>query len=107
MWTLLSIISLNQKIRFLSSSVDSLVKNLCKDDFKYLIHEFDNNILNIENCLAKKSLIDLSPTGKLWIRNMNILLIFPQKNEMKMMKHYHDLYLNCHVLLLAALFEKL
>ena len=32
---------------FLSSSLDSLVKNLSKDDFKYLSQEFDNNVLNL------------------------------------------------------------
>ena len=29
--------------QFLSSSLESLVKNLGKDDFKYLSQEFDNN----------------------------------------------------------------
>ena len=33
--------------QFLSSSVDSLGKNLSKDDFKYLSQEFDNNVLNL------------------------------------------------------------
>ena len=32
---------------FLSSSLDSLVKNLGKDDFKYLSQEFDNNVLDL------------------------------------------------------------
>ena len=30
--------------KFLSSSLNSLVKNLSKDDFKYLSQEFDNNV---------------------------------------------------------------
>ena len=30
--------------QFLSSSLDSLVKNFSKDDFKYLSQEFDINI---------------------------------------------------------------
>ena len=30
-----------------SSSLDSLVKNLSKDDFKYLSQEFDNNVLDL------------------------------------------------------------
>ena len=30
--------------QFLSSSLNSLVKNLSKDDFKYLSQEFDNNV---------------------------------------------------------------
>ena len=32
---------------FLSSSSDSLVKNLGKDDFKYLSQEFDDNVLDL------------------------------------------------------------
>ena len=45
--------SINKKLsfidsfQFLSSSLDSLLKNLGKDDFKYLSHEFDNNLLNL------------------------------------------------------------
>ena len=33
--------------QFLSSSLDSLVKNLSKDDFKYLSQEFDNKVLDL------------------------------------------------------------
>ena len=33
--------------QFLSSSLDSLDKNLNKDDFKYLSQEFDNNVLDL------------------------------------------------------------
>ena len=33
--------------QFLSSSVDSLVKNLNKNDFKYLSQKFDNNVLDL------------------------------------------------------------
>ena len=33
--------------QFLSSSFDSLVKNLAKVDFKYLSQEFDNNVLDL------------------------------------------------------------
>ena len=42
--------SINNKLtfidsfQFLSSSLDSLVKSLGKDDFKYLSQEFDNNV---------------------------------------------------------------
>ena len=45
--------SINNKLcfidsfQFLSSSLDSLVKNLSKDDFKYLSQEFDNNVLDL------------------------------------------------------------
>ena len=33
--------------QFLSSSVDSLVKNFKKNDFKYLSQKFDNNVLDL------------------------------------------------------------
>ena len=33
--------------QFLSPSLDSLVKNLAKDDFKYLSQEFDNILMSI------------------------------------------------------------
>ena len=34
-------------LQFLSSSLDSFVKNLGKDDFKYLSQQFDNNVLDL------------------------------------------------------------
>ena len=45
--------SINNKLsfidgfQFLSYSLDSLVKNLGKDDFKYLSQEFGNNLLDL------------------------------------------------------------
>ena len=45
--------SINNKLscidtfQFLTSSLDSLVKNLAKDNFKYLNRKFDNNVLNL------------------------------------------------------------
>ena len=33
--------------QFLSSSLDSLVKNLGKDDFKYLSQEFDGDVIGL------------------------------------------------------------
>ena len=45
--------TINDKLRFidsfqfLDSSLDILVKNLSKDDFKHLSQEFDNNILDV------------------------------------------------------------
>ena len=35
--------------QFLSSSLDSLVKYLGKDNFKYLSQKFDNNILDLND----------------------------------------------------------
>ena len=45
--TLLSTIKYKCSIQFLSPWLDSLVKKLNKDDFKYLSHEFDNNVLDL------------------------------------------------------------
>ena len=45
--------TINNKLSFidsfqsLTSSLDSLVKYLNKNDFKYLSHEFDNNVLDL------------------------------------------------------------
>ena len=45
--------SINKKLRFIDSFqflsflLDSLVKNVGKDDFRYLSQEFDNNILEL------------------------------------------------------------
>ena len=40
-------LSFIDSFQFLSSSLDSLVKNLDKDNFKYLSQEFDNNVLDL------------------------------------------------------------
>ena len=39
-------LSLIDSSQFQSYSFDSLVKHLCKDDFKYLRKEFDSNVLD-------------------------------------------------------------
>ena len=52
-WIKLSFID---RIRFLMSSLDSLVKNFGKNDLKYLSQEFDNNALH----LVKKDFILMS-----------------------------------------------
>ena len=40
-------LSFIDSFQFLSSSLDSLVKNLAKYDFKYLSQEIDNNVLDL------------------------------------------------------------
>ena len=40
-------LSFIDSFQFLSSSLDSLVKNLDKDYFKYLSQEFNNNVLHL------------------------------------------------------------
>ena len=85
-------ISFIDNFQFLSSSLDSLVINWGRDDFKYLSQEFDNNVLD----LAKqkgfyfyvfmsdfekfteelRSKVVLWPTEKLLLtKNMNMFLM--------------------------------
>ena len=40
-------LSIIDSFQFLSSSLDSLVQNLNKDDFKYLSQQFDKNKLDL------------------------------------------------------------
>ena len=40
-------LSFIDSLQFLSSSLDGFVKNLAKDDFKYLSQEFDNNVSDL------------------------------------------------------------
>ena len=49
-------LSFIDSFQFLSSSLDSLVKNLNKDDFKYLSQEFDNNVLDL---VKQKNILSL------------------------------------------------
>ena len=44
---LCKMLSFNDSFQFLSSSFDSLVKNLVKDDFKCLSQEFDDNVFDL------------------------------------------------------------
>ena len=111
--------------QFLSSSLDSLVKNLGKADFKYLGQEFDNNVLDLvkqkgfysyeymndsekfkEEVPSKEKFYNLLTGKKNSDKEYEHVLNVWNKFEMKMMKDYHDLYLKCGVLLLADVFEK-
>ena len=118
-------LSFIDSFQFLSSLLDTFVKNLGENDFKYLSHKFDNNVLDLvnqkgfypyeymsdfEKCKEQlpskgriySSLTDRKITGK---RYENVLNVW-NKFEIKTMKDYHDLYLKCDVLLLADVFEK-
>ena len=119
-------LSLIDSFQFLSSSLDSLVKDLNKDSFKFLSQEFNNNVLdlvkqklfypheymsNFENFkekLPSKEKFYCSLTSK---KNSDkeyehVLKVW-NKFELKTMKNYHDLYLQRDVSLLAVFFEKL
>ena len=125
------IFSINSKLsfidsfQFLSSSLDSLVKNLNKNDFKYLSQEFDMNVLDLvkqkefypyeymsdfekfkeELSIKEKFYISLT-RKKISDKEHDYVLKIWSKFEMKTMKYYHNLYLKCDVLLLADVSEK-
>ena len=110
--------------QFLSSSLDSLVKNLSKIDVKHLSQEFDNNVLDLvhqkgfypykymsdfekfkEELPCKERFYSLLTDRKIIGKECEHALNVSKKFEMKTMKDYHDLYLKCDVLLLANVFE--
>ena len=118
--------SINNKLsfidgfQFLSSSLDSLVKNLIKDDFKYLSQEFNNNVLDLvrqkgfspykymsyfekfnEKSLSKEMFNSSLAGTKISAKEYKHVLKVWKKFEMQMMKDYHELYLKCNVLLLV------
>ena len=112
-------------MQILSSSFDSLVRNLDNDDFKYLNQEFGNNVLDLvkqkgfysyqymndfekfkEELPNKEkfwnSVTDKKIGDKEYEHALNVWTSF----EMKTMKDYHDLHLKWDVFLLADVFEK-
>ena len=121
--------SSNNKLSFidsfqiLSSSLDRLVKNLNKDDFKYLSEECYNKVLDLvkqkgfilmsiwailkslKNSYQAKFYSSL--TGKkISDKEYEPVLKDWNKFEIKTMKDYHNLYLKCDILLLADVFQK-
>ena len=123
--------SINNKLsfidnsQFLSSSWDSLIKSLNKDDLKYLSQKFDNNIFDLvkqkgfypyeyvsdfgkfqEELVSKENLFSSLTDKKASDKEYEHVLKVWNKSEMKTMKDYHGLYLKCDVLLLADVFEK-
>ena len=113
-------------MQFMNLSLDSLVKNLSDNDFKYLSEEFSGELLELvkekgvhpyeymdsfkrfsENKLPDKckffsSLKDECIGEKDYQRANNIWNVF----KMNSMDDYHDIYLKTDVLLLADVFEK-
>ena len=115
--------SINNKLSFidsfqlLSSSLDSLVKNLRNDCFKYLSNEFNNNVLDLvkqknirssfilyeryfkkfKEELTSKEKFHSSLTGKKLVTKNIMLLRFATNLK---------LYLNFDILLLADVFQK-
>ena len=118
-------LSFIDSFQFLSSLLDTFVKNLGENNFKCLSQEVDNNVLDLVNQKGiypyeymsdfEKFKEQLPSKGRIYSsltyrkitdkRYENVLNVW-NKFEMKTMKGYHDLYLKCDVLLLADVFEK-
>ena len=99
--------------------MDSLVKNLDKNNIKCTSQEFDSKVLNLvkqkgyypEACQASfKEKFYSSLTGKkkkkISDKEYEHVLKAWDKFEIKTMKDYHNLYIICGVLLLADVFKK-
>ena len=100
--------------QFLSSSLDSLVKNLWNDDIKYSSLEFDKNKLGLveqkrfypyeylsdfkkfKEKLPTKVKLYSSLAGKKLVTEYDHVLKVWNKLEIKTMKDYHDLYVTFH-----------
>ena len=111
--------------RFSSSSLDRLVENLNKNDFKYLSQEFDSNILDLvmqkgfyryeymsdfetfeEELPIKENFYSLLIGKKVGDYEYEHVLKIQDKFQMKTMKDCHNFHLKCDALLLADDFEK-
>ena len=117
-FTINSKLSFIDRFQFLSSSLDSLVQNLNKDDFKYLSQELNNNVLDLvkqiwfypyeymNNFEKFKEELPCKEKLKITDKEYEHVIDVWKKFKIKTMKGYHDLYLKCDVLLLADVFEK-
>ena len=124
--------SINNKLilfdsfQFLRFPLDSLVKNLDKNDFKYLSQEFDNNILDLvkqkglypqelmsefekfkRELPSKENFCSLLTGKTISDKKHEHVLKVQNKFVMKVMEDYHDLYLKRGALLLVDVFEKI
>ena len=98
----------------LSSSLDSLVKNVSKDDFKYLSQD---NVLDLvqqkrfypyeymsdfgkfkEQISSKEEICSLFTGRKITEREYDRVVNISNKFKIKTMKYYHVLHLKCDVL---------
>ena len=115
-----------ESMQFMNSSLDSLVKNLSDNDFKYLSEEFSGEVLELvkqkgmypyeymdsfkklfenklpDRCKLFSSLKDKCISEKNYLKANNIWNVL----KINTMSDYHDLYLKTDVLLLADVFER-
>ena len=109
-----NMLSFVDSFQFISSLLDSLVKNLNKVDFKWFSIEFDNNVSGLvkqkgfylykymsdfqkfKEELPRKEKFYSSLTGKkIRDKEYEHVLDVWKKFELKTMKDYFDLYLKC------------
>ena len=102
--------------QFLSTSVDSLVKKLGKNDFKYLIQEFDIDVLDVvkqkgfypyehmgkfekfkEEWPSKEKIYGLLTVKRISDKEYEHVVKVWDRFKVKTMKDYHCLYLKFHV----------
>ena len=105
---------------FVSSSLDSLVKNLGKDDYKYLSQEFNSNVRvlarqkgfypyeNMNNfekfkgqLTSKEKFYSSLISKKITDKEYQHVLKVWDRFEMKARKYFYDFQLNCDALLVA------
>ena len=110
--------------QLLSFSLDSLVKNLSKNDFKYLSQEFDKIKIDLveqkgfypyefmadfemfkEELHSKEKFYSTLTDRKITDKEYEHVFTVWNNFEVKTVKDYHNLYLKFDVLLLAAVFE--
>ena len=119
--------NINTKLNFidnlqsLSSSLDTLIKSLGKDDFKYLSQEFDIHLLDLvkqkglcpyeymidyekfkEELPSKEKFYGSLAGQQISDKEYEHVLKVWNTCQMKAMKDYHDLYFKCDVLLLTV-----
>ena len=101
-------LSFIDSFQFLISSLDSLVKNLGKDDFKYLSQEFDNNVLELlkqKGFYPYEYMTDFKKFKEQLPSSLTHVLKVWNNFEMKTIKDYQNFYLKWGVLLSADVFE--
>ena len=109
-----NMLSFVDSFQFISSLLDSLVKNLNKVDFKCFIIEFDNNVSDLvkqkgfylykymsdfekfkEELPRKEKFYSSLTSKKIKDKEYEHVLNVWKKFELKTMKDYFDLYLKC------------
>ena len=107
-----------ESFQFLSSSLDSLVKNLNEEFHKnkldllkekgFYAYEYMSDFEKCEEELPRQEKFYSSLTNrKINDKEYEHVLNVWNKTEMKTKKNYHHLYLKCDALLLADVFEKI